>query len=154
MEETELEQWQRVMEVNVTGTFLVCKYAIPWLKKSKGVIVNVSSLVAIKGISGRAAYSASKGAVLAFSRAMQADYIKDGVRINCICPGTVMSPSLEQRISREKNPAAARESYIRRQPLGRLGTPEEIAATILLASSKEVSFLAGAMIPVDGGGSL
>ncbi len=75
VEEVELEQWERVMSVNVTGTFLVCKYAMPYLKKTKGVIVNISSLVAVKGIANRAVYSASKGAVLALSIAMAADYI-------------------------------------------------------------------------------
>ena len=154
VEETELDTWRRTMEVNVTGTFLVCKYAMPYLKQTKGVIVNISSLVAVKGIANRAAYSASKGAVLSLSKAMAADYIKDRVRVNCVCPGTVLSPSLQGRIDAEPDPAKARENYVSRQPLGRLGTPEEIAAAILFAASDEAGFLDGAVIQIDGAGSL
>lgn len=154
VEETELDTWRRTMEVNVTGTFLVCKYAMPYLKQTKGVIVNISSLVAVKGIANRAAYSASKGAVLSLSKAMAADYIKDRVRVNCVCPGTVLSPSLQGRIDAEPDPAKAMENYVSRQPLGRLGTPEEIAAAILFAASDEAGFLDGAVIQIDGAGSL
>lgn len=154
VEETELDTWRRTMEVNVTGTFLVCKYAMPYLKQTKGVIVNISSLVAVKGIANRAAYSASKGAVLSLSKAMAADYIKDRVRVNCVCPGTVLSPSLQGRIDAEPDPAKAMENYVSRQPLGRLGTPEEIAAAILFAASDEAGFLDGAVIQIDGVGSL
>lgn len=154
VEETELEVWERTMEVNVTGTFLVCKYAIPHLKKTKGVIVNISSLVAVKGIANRAAYSASKGAVLSLSKAIAADYIKDGIRVNCICPGTVLSPSLQERINAESDPIVAMENYVSRQPLRRLGTPEEIATAILFASSTEAGFMDGAVIQIDGAGSL
>ena len=154
VEETELDTWRRTMEVNVTGTFLVCKYAMPYLKQTKGVIVNISSLVAVKGIANRAAYSASKGAVLSLSKAMAADYIKDRVRVNCVCPGTVLSPSLQGRIDAEPDPAKAMDNYVSRQPLGRLGTPEEIAAAILFAASDEAGFLDGAVIQIDGAGSL
>ena len=153
-EETDLATWENVMRINATGTFLVCKYALPHLRKSRGVIVNVSSLVAVKGIANRLAYSASKGAVSAMSRAMAADYLKDGVRVNCVCPGTVLSPSLEQRISSEADPVQAMKNYVSRQPMGRLGTPEEIAAAILFASSDEAGFLDGASIQIDGAGSL
>lgn len=154
VEEVELEQWEHVMAVNVTGTYLVCKYAMPHLKKSKGVIVNISSLVAVKGIANRAVYSASKGAVLALSKAMAADHLKDGVRVNVVSPGTVLSPSLMQRIQSEPDPDAAMKNYVSRQPLGRLGTPEEIAAAILFSSSEEAGFLDGANIQIDGAGSL
>lgn len=154
VEETDLDLWNRVMNVNVTGTFLVCKYAIPYLKKTRGVIVNVASLVAVKGIANRAVYSASKGAVLALSKAMAADYIKEGVRVNVVSPGTVLSPSLEQRIRSEADPEAAMNNYVSRQPLGRLGKPEEIATAILFASSQEAGFLDGANICIDGAGSL
>ena len=95
-----------------------------------------------------------RGAVSAMSRAMAADYLKDGVRVNCVCPGTVLSPSLEQRISSEADPVQAMKNYVSRQPMGRLGTPEEIAAAILFASSDEAGFLDGASIQIDGAGSL
>lgn len=154
VEETGLEVWERTMAVNATGTFLTSRYALPYLKKSHGVIINISSLVAIKGVKNRAAYSASKGAVLALTKAMAADYLKDGVRVNCISPGTVMSPSLEGRIASEADPEAAYQNYVSRQPMGRLGKPEEIAAAILFAASSEAAFMDGVNIPVDGAGSL
>lgn len=154
VEETELEVWNRTMAVNATGTFLVCKYAMPYLRQAKGVIVNVSSLVAVKGIANRAAYSASKGAVLSLSKAMAADYIGDGVRVNCVCPGTVLSPSLQSRIDSEADPEAAYRRYVSRQAMGRLGTPEEIAAAILFAASAEAGFMNGANIMIDGAASL
>lgn len=154
VEETDLDIWHRTMEVNVTGTFLICKYAMPYLRYTKGVIVNISSLVAVKGIANRAAYSASKGAVLSLSKAMAADYIKDGVRVNCVCPGTVLSPSLQGRIDSEPDPDQAMGRYVSRQPMGRLGTPEEIATAVLFAASSEAGFLDGAVIQIDGAGSL
>ncbi len=154
VEETDEETWNRTMAVNATGTFLVCKYALPSLRRSRGVIVNVSSLVAVKGIAQRAAYSASKGAVLSLSRAMAADYIKDGVRVNCVCPGTVMSPSLESRIASEADPEAAYRRFVSRQAMGRLGKPEEIAAAILFCASSEAEFMNGTNIMVDGAASL
>lgn len=154
VEETSLEAWERTMAVNVTGTFLMCRYAMPYLKKSHGVIVNIASLVAVKGVKNRAAYSASKGAVLALTKAMAADYLSDGIRVNCISPGTVLSPSLKARIASEPDPEAAYGNYVSRQPMGRLGRPEEIAAAILFAASDEAAFMDGVNIPVDGAGSL
>lgn len=154
VEETTLETWNRVMAVNVTGVFLTCRAAMPYLRQSKGCITNISSLVAIKGIASRAAYSASKGAVLSLSRAMAADALKDGVRVNCVSPGTVLSPSLQSRIDAEEDPRRAYERYVSRQPMGRLGTPEEIAAAVLYTCSAEAAFLDGVNLPVDGAGSL
>lgn len=154
VEETDLETWNRVMAVNATGVFLVCREAMPHLRQTKGCIANISSLVAIKGIAARAAYSASKGAVLALSRAMAADSLKDGVRVNCVSPGTVLSPSLQGRIDAEEDPAKAYERYVSRQPMGRLGTPEEIAAAVIYVCSAEAAFLDGVNLPVDGAGSL
>ena len=142
------------MAVNATGVFLMSKYAMPYLRNSQGVIVNISSLVAIKGVANRAAYSASKGAVLALTKAMAADYLKDGVRVNCISPGTVLSPSLEGRIAGAADPEEAYRGFVARQPMGRLGTPEEIAAAVIFAASEEAGFMKGVNIPVDGAGSL
>jgi NAD(P)-dependent dehydrogenase (short-subunit alcohol dehydrogenase family) len=153
-EETALSEWERVMRVNATGTFLISRAAIPHLKKTRGVIVNVASLVAIKGVASRAAYSASKGAVLSLSRAMAADLLKDGVRVNCVCPGTVLTPSLEARIQAEPDPEAARARFVARQPMGRLGRPEEIAAAILFAACAEAAFFSGGNIAIDGAASL
>jgi NAD(P)-dependent dehydrogenase (short-subunit alcohol dehydrogenase family) len=154
VEETSLSEWERVMRTNATGTFLISRAAMPHLRRSRGVIVNVSSLVAIRGVASRAAYSASKGAVLSLSRAMAADHLKDGVRVNCVCPGTVMTPSLDARIQAEPDPEAARARYVSRQPIGRLGEPDEIATAILFAASSEAGFMNGANITIDGAASL
>lgn len=154
VEQTDEESWNHTMAVNATGTFLMSKFALPHLRQSKGVIVNVASLVAVKGIASRAAYSASKGAVLSLSKAMAADYLSDGIRVNCICPGTVLSPSLQGRIAAEPDPEAAYQRFVSRQAMGRLGKPEEIAAGILFAASAEAGFMNGANLMLDGAASL
>ena len=144
------EDWDRTMAVNVRGIYLVSKYAIPYLKKTQGVIVNNASSVAFKGVPNRAAYTASKGAVLSMTRAMAADYIDNKIRVNAICPGTTDSPSLEQRIrERGGNYEEVRQQYIVRQRLGRLGTPEEIAEGVLFLATNE--FCTGVNLLVDGG---
>jgi NAD(P)-dependent dehydrogenase (short-subunit alcohol dehydrogenase family) len=144
------EDWDRTMAVNVRGIYLVSKYAIPYLKKTQGVIVNNASSVAFKGVPNRAAYTASKGAVLSMTRAMAADYIDDKIRVNAICPGTTESPSLEQRIKdRGGNYEEVRAQYIARQRLGRLGKPEEIAEGVLFLTTNE--FCTGVSLLVDGG---
>ena len=109
------------MEVNVRGVYLVSKYAIPYLKKTKGNIINNSSILALKGVKDRAAYSASKGAVLSLTKAMAADLIEDKIRVNAVCPGTTDTPSLTERLSKFENPKEARKQYIARQKMGRFG---------------------------------
>jgi NAD(P)-dependent dehydrogenase (short-subunit alcohol dehydrogenase family) len=144
-----VEDWDKTMAVNVRGTFLMSKFALPHLKKTQGVIVNNASSVALKGVKDRAAYTASKGAVLSMTRAMAADCIDDKVRVNCICPGTTDTPSLARRIAKVDNSDEARKKFIARQPLGRFGTPEEIAEGILFLVSNE--FCTGTVLSVDGG---
>ena len=144
------EDWDRTMAVNVRGIYLVTKYAIPYLRKTQGVIINNSSSVAFKGVKDRVAYTASKGAVLSMTRAMAADYLDDNVRVNAICPGTTDSPSLVKRIkSRGGNYNEIRQGYIDRQPLKRLGTPKEIAEGVLFLVLNE--FCTGVSLLVDGG---
>jgi len=144
------EDWDRTMAVNVRGIYLVTKYTIPYLRKTQGVIINNSSSVAFKGVKDRVAYTASKGAVLSMTRAMAADYLEDKIRVNAICPGTTDSPSLAKRIkSRGGNYDEIRQGYIDRQPLKRLGTPEEIAEGVLFLALNE--FCTGVSLLVDGG---
>ena len=144
------EDWDRTMAVNVRAIYLVSKYAIPYLKKTKGTIINNSSILALKGIKDRAAYTASKGAVLSMTRAMAADYIEDKVRINAICPGTTDTPSLTERIkSCGGNYEQVRQQYIARQKMGRLGTPQEIAEGVLFLALNE--FCTGISLSIDGG---
>ena len=149
------EDFMRTMDVNVKGTFLVSKYAILEMKKQGGgVIVNVASIAALKGITDRSAYSASKGAVVALSKAMAADYIKDNIRVNVVCPGTTDTPSLEARMQAAADPQATRAAFIARQPMGRLGTSEEIAEAILFACCDQAAFMNGSIITIDGGATL
>ena len=144
------EDWDRTMAVNIRGIYLITKYAIPYLKKTQGVIINNSSSVAFKGVKDRAAYTASKGAVLSMTRAMAADYLEDKIRVNAICPGTTDTPSLTDRIkSKGGNFETVREEYTNRQRLGRLGKPEEIAEGVLFLTTNE--FCTGVSLLVDGG---
>lgn len=144
------EDWDRTMAVNVRGIYLVSKYAVPYIKKTQGTIINNSSVLAFKGVKDRAAYTASKGAVLSMTRAMAADYMEDKIRVNAICPGTTDTPSLEQRIrSKGGDYGEIRQQFISRQKLGRLGTPEEIAEGVLFLALNE--FSTGISLSIDGG---
>lgn len=146
------EDWDRTMAVNLKGVFLVSKYTIPVMRKNGGgVIVLNASVVALKGVKDRGAYTASKGGVWALTKAMAADYLTDNIRVNCVCPGTTYTPSLERRIQAFPDPEKARADFIARQPMGRLGKDEEIAAAILFAASDEAAFMNGATIAIDGG---
>ncbi|MHA1269439.1 MAG: SDR family NAD(P)-dependent oxidoreductase [Candidatus Helarchaeota archaeon] len=142
------KDWDRTMEVNVKGTFLVSKYAISELKKTKGVIINNASVLALKGVKERAAYTASKGAILSLTRAMAADYIGE-IRVNCLCPGTTDTESLAKRIAAFSDLEKARADFISRQPMKRLGTPEEIAEAALFLATSE--FCTGIYLSIDGG---
>jgi len=143
------KDWDRTMAVNVRGVYLVSKYSIPYLKKTKGTIINNASSVAFKGVKERAAYTASKGAVLSMTRAMAIDYIEDRIRVNCICPGTTDTPSLAKRLAKFEHPEEARRQFIARQLLGRLGSPEEIAEGVLFLALNE--FCTGISLSIDGG---
>jgi NAD(P)-dependent dehydrogenase (short-subunit alcohol dehydrogenase family) len=146
------EDWDRTVAVNLKGVFLASRYAIPEMRKvGGGVIVHNASVVAVKGVKDRAAYTASKGGVWALTKAMAADYIAENIRVNCVCPGTIYTPSLERRIQAFPDPEKARVDFIARQPMGRLGKDEEIAAAILFAASDEAAFMNGATITIDGG---
>jgi meso-butanediol dehydrogenase/(S,S)-butanediol dehydrogenase/diacetyl reductase len=150
IDNTSIEDWDRTMAVNVRGIYLVSKFAIKYLKETKGTIVNNSSSVAFKGVENRAAYTASKGAVLSMTRAMAMDYLKDEIRVNAICPGTTESPSLENRIrSKGGDYEQVKADYISRQRMGRLGKPEEIAEGVLFLVLNE--FCTGVSLLVDGG---
>ena len=149
------EDFNRTMAVNVKGIFLVSKYAVIEMKKQgSGVIVHISSVAAIKGVENRAVYSASKGAVTALTKAMMVDHIDDNIRVNCICPGTTYTSTLEQRIQATDDPDKTRKEFIERQPIGRLGRVEEVAHAILFACCDEAAFMNGSTIVIDGGMSV
>lgn len=141
------EQWRRILDVNLKGVFLCCKYAIPVMKEGGGgSIVNIASIAALVGGSVSCVYPASKAGVVALSRNTALRFAKDRIRVNCVCPGhvdTALTYSL-------KDPGV-REALIRRYPLGRLGKAEEIAAAVLFLASEEASFITGTEMIVDGG---
>ena len=152
IDNTSEEDWDRMMAVNLKGVFLVSKYAIPEMRKNGGgVIIHNASVVAVKGVKDRAPYTASKGGVLALTKAMAADYITENIRVNCVCPGTINTPSMQQRIDASPDPKAALANFIARHPIGRLGKDEEIAAAVLFLASEEAAFITGTTLLVDGG---
>jgi len=150
--ETDEDDWDRLMDVNLKGTFLGMKYAIPAMRESGGgSIINISSVAALVGIPDRAAYSATKGGILALTRAAAIDHAEEGVRINCIAPGTVDTPWVERITAGYEDPEEARANMQARQPHGRLVTPEEIAAMAAYLASDEAASCIGACMIVDGG---
>jgi NAD(P)-dependent dehydrogenase (short-subunit alcohol dehydrogenase family) len=150
--ETSEEDWERLMAVNLKGTFLGIKYAIPAMRDSGGgSIVNISSVAALVGIPDRAAYSATKGGILALTRAAAIDHVGEGVRVNCIAPGTVDTPWVGRITAGYDDPGEARARMEARQPHGRFVTPEEIAAMAAYLASDESASCIGACMVVDGG---
>ncbi|HZY72692.1 MAG TPA: SDR family oxidoreductase [Edaphobacter sp.] len=149
---TSEEDFARVMQVNVHSVFLVTQAAFPLLLAARGSIVNIGSVASVVGVKQRFAYCASKGAVLAMTRQIAVDYPKE-LRINCIAPGTVQTPFVEGYLEKyhahEKE--KVRAELVARQPIGRLGTPEDIAALVRYLCSREAEFINGALIPIDGG---
>jgi meso-butanediol dehydrogenase / (S,S)-butanediol dehydrogenase / diacetyl reductase len=150
--ETDEEDWDALMAVNVRGVFLCSKYAIPAMRRGGGgTIVNTASVVAAVGVGNRAAYCASKGAVAALTRAIAIDHVGEGIRCNAIAPGTIDTPYFNDILKTSADPAATRKALAARQLLGRLGTPEEIAAGILFLASDESRFATGTILTLDGG---
>ncbi|MBU6417987.1 MAG: SDR family oxidoreductase [Xanthomonadaceae bacterium] len=152
--DTDENAWRRSLSVNVDSMFRLCKAVLPgMLARGHGSIVNMASAASsVKGVPNRFAYGTTKAAVIGLTKAIAADYVARGVRCNAICPGTVKSPSLEQRVAAlGGNQDAVWKSFIDRQPMGRLGTPEEIAALAVYLASDESAFTTGAIHVIDGG---
>jgi meso-butanediol dehydrogenase / (S,S)-butanediol dehydrogenase / diacetyl reductase len=153
--ETTEADWDRTMAVNVKSMYLLSHAVIPiFLKQGGGVILNTSSATALRSVVDRAAYSASKGALFALTKSMALDYVRNGIRVNCLCPGTIDTPSLQQRLAAFPDPAEARKQFVARQPMGRLGTAEEVAKAALFLVSEDAGFVTGAAFSVDGGFAL
>ena len=149
---TSEDDWDTLMRVNVKSMFLMAKAALPaMIGRQRGVIVNTASIAGVAGLRDRAAYAASKHAVVGLTRAMALDHVGDGIRVNCICPGTTMTPWVTQRVNESKDPKATLAAMTARQPMGRLGTAAEIAAGILYLASDDASFATGTALVVDGG---
>jgi NAD(P)-dependent dehydrogenase (short-subunit alcohol dehydrogenase family) len=143
--------WQQVFAVNVFGTANMSRAVVPHMRAAgRGAIVNTCSVAASVGLVERTAYSASKGAVLALTRAMAADEVAHGIRVNCVSPGTVSSPWVQRLAADRPDPDAVLEALRRRQPLGRMVTCEEVAAAIAYLAA-DTTFTTGADVLLDGG---
>ena len=148
------DAWRRSFTINVDSMFHLCKAVLPgMLARGRGSIVNMASVASsVKGVPNRFAYGATKAAVIGLTKAIAADYVARGVRCNAICPGTVKTPSLEQRVAALGGDRdVVWKSFTDRQPMGRLGAPDEIAALAVYLASDEASFTTGAIHVIDGG---
>ncbi len=152
----EEEDWDFSFDLNVKSMYRTIRAFLPaMLEGGGGSIINMSSVASsLRGLPYRCVYGASKAAVIGLTKSVAADYIADGIRCNCICPGTVESPSLEARIAAFDDPGLARRNFIARQPMGRLGTAEEIAAISVYLASDESAYATGTAVVVDGGVTL
>ncbi len=150
------EDWDFTLNLNVRSMYRMIRAFLPgMLERGKGAIVNISSgASSIRGIPNRFIYGTSKAAVIGLTKAVAADFIRHGIRCNAICPGTIDTPSLAERIGAFADPVQARKDFIARQPMGRLGRPEEVAAVAVHLASDESAFTTGTTIVVDGGFSL
>jgi len=152
VEQTPESEWARVLGVNLTGTFLVSRAALPELRKAGGgSIVNISSLYGLIGLKNRAAYAASKGGVTQLTRSMALDHAHEGIRVNCVCPAIVETEMIQQVFANQPDPAALRRQRIEQIPLGRMGRPEDVAQLALFLASDESLWMTGAALPLDGG---
>jgi len=149
---TDESTWDTLMRVNLKSMFLMSRAALAvMIPRRSGVIVNAASIAGIAGIPDRAAYVASKFGVVGLTKAMALDHVKDGIRVNCVCPGTTETPWIEKRLREAADPAAALAGLVARQPMGRLGRAEEMAAAYLFLASDESAFTVGTALIVDGG---
>ena len=146
------EQWDFAFDLNVRSQFWTIQAALPqMLANKKGSIINMASVVSVKGLPNRFVYSASKAAVIGLTKSIAADFVTQGIRCNAICPGTVDTPSLADRINVYEDPVAARQNFIARQPMGRLAQAHEIAPLIVFLASDESAFVTGQAYAIDGG---
>jgi len=154
--ECDEKDWDFSSNVNVKSMYFMCKAILPiMVKQNGGSIINVSSCASsLKGFPNRFVYGTTKGAVIGLTKSIAADFVKQNIRCNSIAPGTVFSPSWQDRVNQSPDPVQAKKDFIARQPMGRLGTAEEIAAVAVYLASDDATFTTGTTISVDGGISI
>ena len=151
--ECEEKDWDFSFNVNIKSMYSMCKVILPkMLNQNKGSIINIASIASsLKGLPNRFVYGTSKAAIIGLTKSIAADFVKQNIRCNAIAPGTVFTPSWEDRVKQSKDPVQAKKEFIARQPMGRLGTAEEIAAMAIYLASDESTFTTGNTFSVDGG---
>jgi NAD(P)-dependent dehydrogenase (short-subunit alcohol dehydrogenase family) len=155
LEESPAQELDRVLRVNVGSAWICARAVIPLMRDAGGgAIVNMSSITGIVGAPGMAAYSTSKGAIVTLTRTLALELAEQGIRVNCICPASIDTPMLQAAFDRQPDPLAARARNVKRHPLGRLGTPDDVANLALFLASDEASFITGATYVIDGGALL
>jgi len=149
----EEKDWDFSFNVNIKSMYFMCKAILPkMLENKKGSIINIASVASsLKGVPNRFAYGASKAAIVGLTKSIAADFVKKNIRCNAIAPGTIFTPSWEDRVKQSKDPVQAKKDFIARQPMGRLGTAEEIASMAIYLASDESAFTTGNTFSVDGG---
>lgn len=154
-ERTSYELWSEVMDVNAWGTVLGCKKAIPLMRKrGGGAIVNLSSINALAGVPNMLAYNASKGAIKTLTMSLAMEHVGENIRVNCVCPGAVKTPILDEILDEAPDRSAIVEMMVAKHPIGRIATPDEIASVIAFLASDDASFMTGLAVPIDGGRSV
>lgn len=150
--ETSPQDFDRCVGTNLRGTYLMCRAVIPgMLQNGQGSIIHMASITGVRGLPGIAAYSATKGALIALARAMSTDYARRGIRTNAVSPGTIDSPMLHNFLAEQSDPQRLRKMFDDMHPIGRVGTIEEVANVCVFLASDEASFVTGANYEVDGG---
>ena len=154
--ECEEKDWNFSFDVNVKSMYQMCKAILPLMvKQNGGSIINVSSCASsLKGFPNRFVYGTTKGAVIGLTKSIAADFVKQNIRCNSIAPGTVFSPSWQDRVNQSPDPVQAKKDFIARQPMGRLGTAEEIASMAIYLASDESRWMTRSVVTVDGGSSM
>lgn len=146
------ESWDRSMDINLKGTYRMCRLFVPlMIEGGGGSIVNIASVAGPFAVRLRGVYSVSKAGVIGLTKSLATDFVREGIRANAICPGTVETPSWRERVNQAADPEKALKGFIARQPMGRVGQPEEIAALAAYLASDEAAYMTGQAIAIDGG---
>jgi NAD(P)-dependent dehydrogenase (short-subunit alcohol dehydrogenase family) len=151
VEQTTEDEWDATMDTNLKGAFLMAKYAMPHLRASRGNIVSIASYVGLVGFAGSSAYAASKAGLVNLTRSMALDHAREGIRVNCVCPGSVDTDMIHEAWEAYGDVEQAKRLWADKHPIGRIATPEEVAESVAFLASDAASFITGTALAVDGG---